>query len=230
MEERITVIEVDDNVFANEIETVKAEATGIKVVDDSSYELAGNYLTGIKGKMKTIQEYFAPLKDSAYKAHKAITSREKETLEPLEKIEKQIKSEMSKYIMEQERKRREAEELLRKQIEEERRRAMAEAEALEKQGKTEESDMALQQAIDAEDMAMFAQVEVAKPTVKGIGTQKDYVITVTDESKVPSYILGACIRPVDTMAIKKLVKATEGKIKIEGISISETIIIKGGTR
>ena len=230
MEEKLMQVEVQENVYANEIAEVKAEASQLKVVDDASYQIAGNVLTEIKTKQKMVKEYFAPLKEAANKAHKAITSKESETLKPLEEIERSLKSEMSDYFMEQERKKREAEALLRKQIEEEKRRALAEAEKLEKEGKTEESDMAFQQAVDAEEMAMFAQVEVAKPTVKGIGTQKDYVITVTDESKVPSYILGACIRPVDTMAIKKLVKATEGKIKIEGISINETVIIKGGTR
>lgn len=230
MEEKLMQVEVQENVYANEIAAVKAEASQLKVVDDASYQIAGNVLTEIKTKQKMVKEYFAPLKEAANKAHKAITSKESETLKPLEEIERNLKSEMSNYFMEQERKKREAEALLRKQIEEEKRRALAEAEKLEKEGKTEESDMAFQQAVDAEEMAMFAQVEVAKPTVKGIGTQKDYVITVTDESKVPSYILGACIRPVDTMAIKKLVKATEGKIKIEGISINETVIIKGGTR
>ncbi len=230
MEEKLMQVEVQENVYANEIAAVKAEASQLKVVDDASYQIAGNVLTEIKTKQKMVKEYFAPLKEAANKAHKAITSKESETLKPLEEIERSLKSEMSNYFMEQERKKREAEALLRKQIEEEKRRALAEAEKLEKEGKTEESDMAFQQAVDAEEMAMFAQVEVAKPTVKGIGTQKDYVITVTDESKVPSYILGACIRPVDTMAIKKLVKATEGKIKIEGISINETVIIKGGTR
>ena len=230
MEEKLMQVEVQENVYANEIAAVKAEASQLKVVDDASYQIAGNVLTEIKTKQKMVKEYFAPLKEAANKAHKAITSKESETLKPLEEIERNLKSEMSNYFMEQERKKREAEALLRKQIEEEKRRALAEAEKLEKEGKTEESDMAFQQAVDAEEMAMFAQVEVAKPTVKGIGTQKDYVITVTDESKVPSYILGACIRPVDTMAIKKLVKATEGKIRIEGISINETVIIKGGTR
>ena len=230
MEEKLMQVEVQENVYANEIAAVKAEASQLKVVDDASYQIAGNVLTEIKTKQKMVKEYFAPLKEAANKAHKAITSKESETLKPLEEIERSLKSEMSNYFMEQERKKREAEALLRKQIEEEKRRALAEAEKLEKEGKTEESDMAFQQAVDAEEMAMFAQVEVAKPTVKGIGTQKDYVITVTDESKVPSYILGACIRPVDTMAIKKLVKATEGKIRIEGISINETVIIKGGTR
>lgn len=230
MEEKLMQVEVQENVYANEIAAVKAEASQLKVVDDASYQIAGNVLTEIKTKQKMVKEYFAPLKEAANKAHKAITSKESETLKPLEEIERNLKSEMSNYFMEQERKKREAEALLRKQIEEEKRRALAEAEKLEKEGKTEESDMAFQQAVDAEEMAMFAQVEVAKPTVKGIGTQKDYVITVTDESKVPSYILGACIRPVDTMAIKKLVKATDGKIRIEGISINETVIIKGGTR
>lgn len=230
MEEKLMQVEVQENVYANEIAEVKAEASQLKVVDDASYQIAGNVLTEIKTKQKMVKEYFAPLKEAANKAHKAITSKERETLKPLEEIERSLKSEMSDYFMEQERKKREAEALLRKQIEEEKRRALAEAEKLEKEGKTEESDMAFQQAVDAEEMAMFTKVEVEKPKVKGVGTQKDWELTITDEAKVPAYIMGACVRPVDLTAIKKLVKATEGKIRIEGISINETVIIKGGTR
>jgi len=230
MEEKLMQVEVQENVYANEIAAVKAEASQLKVVDDASYQIAGNVLTEIKTKQKMVKEYFAPLKEAANKAHKAITSKESETLKPLEEIERSLKSEMSNYFMEQERKKREAEALLRKQIEEEKRRALAEAEKLEKEGKTEESDMAFQQAVDAEEMAMFTKVEVEKPKVKGVGTQKDWELTITDEAKVPAYIMGACVRPVDLMAIKKLVKATEGKIRIDGISINETVIIKGGTR
>lgn len=230
MEEKLMVIEVADNVFANEIEEVKIQGNQIKVVDDGSYELAGNFLKDVKANQKKVKDYFAPLKEQAYKTHKAITSRESETLKPLEEIERQIKSEMTKYFMEQERKRREAEELLRKQIEEEKRRAFEEAQKLEQEGKSEESEMALDAAVNAEDMMQFAKVEVARPTVKGVGTQKDWIVTITDDSKVPTYLMGACIRPVDLMAIKKLVKATDGKIKIDGIRIKETIIMKAGGR
>ena len=45
---------------------------------------------------------------------------------------------------------------------------MAEAEKLEKEGKTEESDMAFQQAVDAEEMAMFTKVEVVNPKGAGV--------------------------------------------------------------
>lgn len=226
MEEKLMVIEVADNVFANEIEEVKIQGNQIKVVDDGSYELAGNFLKDVKANQKKVKDYFAPLKEQAYKTHKAITSRESETLKPLEEMERQIKSEMTKYFMEQERKRREAEELLRKQIEEEKRRAFEEAQKLEQEGNLEESEMALEAAINAEDMMQFAKVEAVKPDVKGISTQKDYEVYITDEAKVPCYIMGACVRDINLQAIKKLIKATDGKIKIDGISFRETVIMK----
>ena len=52
--------------------------------------------------------------------------------------------------------------------------------------------------------------------------QKDWEITDIDLSKVPTSIAGVLIRPVDTAAVMKLIRASKGAIQIEGITYRET--------
>jgi hypothetical protein len=226
MEEKVAMLSVPDKVFANEIAEVMSKVKDIVVVDTATYETAGNALVYVKSTQKKVIDWFAPLKDAAYKSHKALTTRESETLVPLNDAEKKIKNAMSDYSMAQERIRREKEAEIRRQQEEEKRRAFEEAQKLEQEGKTEEAEQALTAAIEAEDMAQFIHVEMPKPEVKGISTQTDWEVSITDETKVPDYLMGICVRPVDLGAIKRLVKASQGKIKIEGISVRETMSMR----
>jgi len=70
---------------------------------------------------------------------------------------------------------------------------------------------------------------VVEPTIQkqeGISYMTDYSIEIVDANKVPTYINGIEIRPIDIQAIKKLAKASKGKIEIEGIKILERKIMK----
>lgn len=55
----------------------------------------------LKQKAAEVTEFFKPMKDTAYKAHKAICDREKEMLTPLRNAEKTLKKTMGDYAMEQ---------------------------------------------------------------------------------------------------------------------------------
>ena len=98
----------------SEVSEIEAMALAVSVQNDEEYEAAGKFGVMLKKKAAEVTEFFKPLKDSAYKAHKAICDREKEMLTPLRKAEMTLKKTMGDYAMEQERKRREAEEAARR--------------------------------------------------------------------------------------------------------------------
>lgn len=196
-----------------------AKAKEYIITTDEQYQEAAEIGKEIKRRAKMVTDLFQPIKDAANKAHKAACAREKEMLVPLQEAEKAIKASMGAYVQEQERKRREAEEAARKAREEEVRRMLEQAVDLEQQGRKEEADEALENAEVMSETPVVVSAPV--PAAKGVTTKKVWEIRVTDHAKVPVYIMGVNIRPVDEMAIKKLVNASKGQIQIPGIEIIE---------
>jgi len=143
---------------------------------------------------------------------------------PLEEAETQIKAKMSVYIMEQEEKAKKEQEALRKAQEEEALKQLAEAEKLKAEGKDLEAQIQEEMAYAIDEVKTVVEPTIQKQ--EGISYMTDYSIEIVDANKVPTYINGIEIRPIDIQAIKKLAKASKGKIEIEGIKILERKIMK----
>ena len=84
--------------FQEETNSLAVQATGIKVYDEPSYIAAGEFAKGIKDLKKRIIDYFKPLKEAAYKAHKAITQKESDELLPLEQADGIVRLAMTNYL------------------------------------------------------------------------------------------------------------------------------------
>lgn len=212
MDEKIDLIESEKN-------SVLSKIKSFQIITDEDNKIAGDYLKQIKPVIKNIKDYWKPLKESAKKAHSDLCEREKSMLEPLELAENEIKHKMSNYIMEQEEKARKEQEALRKAQEEEALKQLEEAEKLKAAGNEVEAQIQEEMAYAIDDVKT-----VVNPTIQkqdGISYMTDYEISVKDSTKVPAYINGTEIRPVDTQAIKRLVKMCKGNIQIEGIEIKE---------
>ena len=188
--------------MSKEVTAVEAQAGQITIASQSDYESAAAFGRLIKQKSAQIIEFFAPMKKAAHEAHQNICAREKEMLAPLISAEKTVKQVMGDYVMEQERKRREEEERVKRLAEAEAEKKLQEAMALEASGKKDEAEAALMEA----------------DIVDGASSSIDWEITAVDDTKVPVDFAGMCIRPVDTKAIIKLIRASKGQIKIPGIS------------
>lgn len=145
-------------------------------------------------------------------------------LEPLEQAETQIKAKMSVYITEQEEKARKEQEALRKAQEEEALKQLAEAEKLKEEGKDIEAQMQEEMAYAIDEVKTVVQPTIQKQ--EGISYMTDYQVFITDANKVPTYVNGIEIRPIDLQAIKKLAKMCKGNLQIEGIEIKETKVMK----
>ena len=205
----------------NEVSEIEAMAQAVTISSDQDYESAGQFGVLLKKKAAEVMDFFKPLKDSAYKAHKAICDREKEMLTPLRNAEKTLKKTMGDYAMEQERKRREAEEAARRAAEEESRRKLEEAARLEKAGDAAGAEAALQDAEISEDVSRMVFVPGGAPKANGASAYKDWEIVSINSKDVPLSVSGVEIRPVDKAAVMRLIRASKGSIQIPGVVYRE---------
>ena len=205
---------VEEENLVGDVTQLVSQAREITIKNEQDNKKAVSYGKILKDKINTVKDFFKPSKDAANQAHKSICAMEKSMLEPLENAQYRIKHMLSDYQMELERERRRIEAEAQKRIKEEADRLLAEA-------SKNNDEEALEQAINAEEMSETFTVNKGG-NVKGMIAVIDYDIEVINENKVPVSVNGAVIRPVDTMAIKKLVKALDGNLKIDGIKITET--------
>lgn len=85
-----------------EIETealqLQEQYKALKVVDEGTYLIAGDALKSIKEYKNKILEYFKPIKEAAWAAHKGIVAKEKDALLPAEQIELPLRREINSYL------------------------------------------------------------------------------------------------------------------------------------
>lgn len=124
------------------------QAKLITVTDNDSMERANAFKLDIKAMIKEIDEWFKPLADKAFQAHRAITGKWNETTKPLKEADAHVTQQVKLYLAEVRRKQEEEEARLREQArKEEEERRLREAEELEKEGRTEEAEEVLSETI-----------------------------------------------------------------------------------
>ena len=142
-------------------------------------------------------------------------------LEPIENCEKILRRKISLYITEQKKLAMLEEEIMKKQREELAMKQLEEAEKMRKEGNELEATIVEQNAIAISEI----ETKIEDSTkIDGVSYRKDYKIIVTNPNEVPAYINGIQIREIDLSAIKKIVKMTDGQIKINGIDVEEVQI------
>lgn len=184
------------------------EAKEIIIKTEQDLKVAASLMEGFKTAKKAVEEFFQPIKSQAHKAWKEIVAKEKSILEPYVNADKEIKKKVNEYHAEQERMRREKERELQKRQQQEMERLLEEA------AKTGDEAL-LDTAIMTETLKPVVH---GAPKVKGITMATVLKITVEDEAKVPAYVNGICIRPVEEKAVKELVRLKKD-IEIPGIKI-----------
>jgi len=212
-------------VIQEEVSVVELRAREITIASDDDYEKAAEFGQQIKGQAKVVTDFFKPMKDHAYQAHKAVCDREKTMLKPLQEAEKILKANMASYYQEQERKRLQLEAQMRREAEAEKNRKLSEAIALEEEGKLEEAEAAILDAQITESIAVKAVVIMDTPKPKGVSHTKEWEIESIDPELVPVMLAGVEIRPIDEKAIMRLIRASKGSIQISGIRYKETFKI-----
>lgn len=212
----------EENALGTQATALERQVDAMVVSNDVGYAAAAELLKRVKKAQTAVKNYWEPLRKSAKAAYDAVVEKKKNMLDPIEKAEKVLKSKMGEYAMELERRQRE--EALRQQAE-----AKAEAERLLNEAveaETNGDDAGVESALTVvevyEDVAaMSSTVKATKPKASGISLQKTWKITGVDPEKVPISFNGTEIRPVDTAAVLRLIKASKGQISIPGIEFAE---------
>ena len=212
---------VDEQQLNTEVTDIKFRAEAMVIQNDEDYADAGEFGKLLKQKAAEVTSFFKPMKDSAYQAHKAVCDREKAMLAPLKNAESMVKKAMSDYFMERERRRKEAEEAARRAAEAERERKLQEAAELEAAGDKDGAESAMSEALVMDEAASYTVAPPAKPKVSGVSTSKDWEITNIDPKTVPMALAGVELRPVDTAAVMRLIRASKGTIEIPGVTYKQ---------
>ena len=136
--------------LATRMESITSQLAGAVVTDQGSCEQAVMDRRQIGDAMKTVEDFFAPLKSLAYQLHKKLCDRENLILKPLRALDRQKSEAISafKAIEDAQRRQRERDESARRQRERET-QAAAEAAALEDQGQPELAAAVVHEAITA---------------------------------------------------------------------------------
>ncbi|MBM4311421.1 MAG: hypothetical protein FJ119_10820 [Deltaproteobacteria bacterium] len=202
------------------------QAYAVKVVDKATYESAGALALAIKDMTKQVTDYWKPIKDKAYAAHKEICARETELLKPLKDAAGLIDTRRRAYLNEQELIRQEAERKARaiaeEQARKEREKLAAQAAKAAEKGKAEKASELAAQAAEV----VAAPVFVAPAIDKNV--RKDIAVSVTDLKALCAAIGAGIVPPtvveVKAGALKSWAKAMQIKNgQVPGIVITETI-------
>lgn len=209
-------------VIKAEINPVLMNAAAMTVTTPAEYTVASDFLKTVKAAQKKVTDFFAPMKQKAHEAHKAITSQETATLKPLLDAEAALKRNMLTFYQAQERIRLEAQ---RKAQEEADRQAAAERARLEREAarlktpelKAERLEMA------AAVVSPVVTVASAAPVIAGQSIRKTYKANVIDVDAVPREWM-----VVNLDALNAFARSTKGAVKVAGVEFVEVESLASG--
>lgn len=213
-------------------EQLAKQIKSVVIIDDASNQVAAEFLSGIKARIKRVdqirKEFTQPLNDQVKKINNIFNPK----IEFLENIEASIKGAMVKYMDEQERRAQVEAARLRKEQEEKERKAREEAERLRieaEKAKGEKKEFLKQEAEKVEQAAMNQVHVVAEPqhTVRAgaavVSKKKVWKWRVADEKvlreKHPELFM------VNDKAMSEFVQGIRSEGVIDGIEIFQESII-----
>lgn len=199
------------------VTAIEMQADDIVIASQADYQAAAELGRLIKQRSSQVTDFWAPLKKAAHDAHKQVCDREKQMLTPLVNAEKIIKQRMGAWHMEQERIREAEEERLRRAAQEEAERKLAEAVVADENGDAAAAEAALADASVIDQASRGITVSMDAPKAHGVSAGVDWEIVSVDSKSVPLKLNEVELRPVDTKAVMRLIRASKGQINIPGI-------------
>jgi len=208
---------------------VATKAGEIKVIDQPSLTMANQFILVIKSVRKEIADTFDPIIDQTNKAHREALLQKARHDKPLWDAELLLKQRTTGYLIEEDRKCREADiararaEAERRKIEEEAMLKAQIAENLAKETKDEsikrkaiqESNYFLEQAAAQEEKIVNEMPkEIIKPKTEGLSMRDHWTFEIIDESQIPREFL-----IVDRQKISLIVQQQKEKAAISGVRI-----------
>jgi len=204
-------------------------ARSIEVVDKPSADKASELIVAGKKLIKAIKEYFDPMKKAADESKRRILETERQELSKIEPIVSELSAKVSRWLADEERRRREAEEAKRRaELERMRLEAELEAKAREADGiKNESERRRIEDQIITDAARREAELEPipevpAAAKADGVSLRDNWTFEIIDESLIPrEYLIP------DEVKIRKVVVAMKDKTNIPGVkAINRPIIVK----
>lgn len=209
-EENVKVDDQQSKIVKEALEVAK-KATSFEIKTDEDFTLAGEFGKNVAGRIKAVEEFFAPMKTQAHKAWKTICDTQSDVLTPLTAAKNHLATQIGEYSRQKEEE-RVAEENRQREIalRQEEDRVLAEAEHLQTIGKKEEAEAVLSEPVQAPVVVTRSTT----PTVKGVSTRQSWHFQIVDEKLIPREYLTP-----DEFKIKKVVEAMKTMTNIPGIRV-----------
>jgi len=221
---------MNETILKSEIELI---AYSFVVNSPASYEEAGKTMIALNDLLSKIKNYWKPLKEKAYEAHKIITSKENEMINPVEERKKILSAKISSYLTEQsrikmeEQRRLDVERLAQEKVEMER---------LEKESKEAENNWELKKAAELKNQSenvyippSIVQSEIKKIVTMDTGTmsvKKDIEVEIINVSDILRHIISGklptSIIEIKELKLKQFLKMS-GIMELSGCNIREVI-------
>jgi len=208
---------------------ISQASAGLEVTDKVSADRASEIIVAGKKLIKAIKDYFDPMKKAADEAKRRILETERQELSKIEPIVSELSAKVSRWLADEERRRREAEEA-RRQAELERLRLEAELEVKAREAeqiKNESERRRVEDRIIAEVARREAELEPIPDVpvaakADGVNLRDNWTFEIVDESLIPrEYLIP------DEVKIRKVVIALKDKTNIPGIrAVNRPIIVK----
>ena len=206
-----------------ETEIVVAQAQTFAIATMIDYQLAGEELKMIKGRMKELDDLRKSMTRPLDEAKKHIIALFAPAEDGLKKAENLIKRAMLGYQQEQERKRQEEEAKLRKIAEDEQRRRNGLASKQAEKARARGEEDRAQEILDNVPVIPTPVVLKEQPKVKGISTRKVWKFRIVDVSLLPrEYMI-----PNEKMLLA-FARATKGTIPVPGVEFYAEEVIASG--
>ena len=190
------------------------------ITNDEELQAVGSVFKDAAGNIKVLEAHMKPQIDNAHATHKKLTTLRNTLTAPFKTIRADADKKLSAYRQEQERIAREKQaELDKKAREDAEATRLAEAEALEAQGNTEQADAVLEAPIIPEPVAPVAPI--AK--VQGLSGRKTYSAEVTDMVALCKAI-GDGSQPhnlvtANSTALNGMARALKSNLNIPGVKV-----------
>lgn len=211
---------VERTEIENEVNPVLAAAQSLMVVDDLSFIQAMALGTACAVRIKAVEKRLGPAKKKTYEAYQEVMKLMKSFIDPLDAAKKLLSGRAYSWQKaEEDRKRKEAEEVRRLAEEEAAKKRKAEedarlelAERLAKNGMQEQAEEVLAAPVVVEVAEVAAPAP--KMTVQGTSTRENWTFEIMDASLLPREFLTP-----DTVKIGRMVKMLKGETLIAGVRV-----------
>ena len=196
------------------------QAKALIVLDNPSYIEASNFLIGLKGLQREINETFDPIIKKAHEAHKEANAQKNRHMEPIKSAEELVKGKIIIFQLAEETKRlyaeKQAQEAARKAEED---RRLSEAIEASKNGQAAQAEAILNEPMQAPVVIVPSSV----PKISGISKYKFWMHKVVNESAVPRKFLA-----VDNVKLRAYASAMKEQSNIPGVEFSFEWRVRNG--